>query len=245
MKNLGILIIAIIGVTIYTSCKKVTGSVTTPTGQAFNPIKTNNYIVYRVDSTIYDDFSGTTYNTKCYFKDVIDTSYQDLTNQKAYFVLRYYKKLPTDTFKFYTIYTIKQTSSMYEMMYDNLRFIKMVYPITYNGSWNGNIYIIQNGTQEKYNWMFDWKYQYTNFGKPFSTDSLHFDKTITVNQVNLAEGDTSKNKEFGAYTYSQDRYAENKGLIYSNLVYWKKDPSIAGGNKGGFDAKFYAIEFNY
>ncbi|MFM2387381.1 MAG: hypothetical protein RL660_2138 [Bacteroidota bacterium] len=120
--------------------------------------------------------------------------------------------------------------------------IKLVFPVSYTGVWNGNSYIATSSSD--FSWLSDWRYKYSSIGAPFQVnDTTSYASTITVDQRNNAEGDTAiTNTNFGAYTFAKEVYAQNVGLVYRKLVRWKKDPAIGGGKRRGYAIELKAID---
>jgi hypothetical protein len=236
------IVILVIGIG---ACNKKTSNNQLYLGTDYYPIETGKYITYMVDSTLFDDFTGLTTYKKSYIKDVIDTPFYDLENRKSFFVKRYIKANSADTFTFKQLYYITQTNGKLEYVIDNLRFVKMVYPVSYNGSWEGNQYIINGSSSDPLYWLGQWNYQYAAYGKAWNNDSLGFNNTITVNQISEAIGDTlSTNKNYGIFTYSQEKYAKGVGMVYKKIAFWKKEGTATTG-KNGFEAVFNIIDHNF
>jgi hypothetical protein len=227
------------------ACSKQTATINVDLGKEYYPIATGKSITYLVDSTIYDDFTGTITKTKSYIKDVIDTSYLDIQNRVCYFVKRYYKSGTDSNFEFSYLYTVQNIDNRIELVYDNLRYIKLVFPITYLGTWGGNGYINTSSSKEPYAWLGDKPYNYKDVAKPFKNDSLTFANTLTVFQKSELNGDTAaaKTNLFGDYSYGLERYAKDIGLVYKETQFIKKDPAVGGGKLKGFITKINCIAY--
>jgi hypothetical protein len=214
-------------------CKPVTTTTNVNLGKEYYPILTGRTIEYFVDSTIYDDFTGTQISKKSYIKDVIDTSFQDLTNNTVFYVKRYYKADTAKNYIFQQLYTVSALNSKIEVVQDNLRYIKLVFPVTYQGTWGGNKYINTNSTSEVYSWLGDKPYSYRDLGKPY-VDSITVPMALSVFQVNELNGDTNRNNKqsFGEFTYGKEIYGKEIGLVFKEIANIKKDPAFGGKLKG-------------
>jgi hypothetical protein len=228
---------------VFFACAKKTSTIDPNVGKEYFPISTGKALTYRVDSTIYDDFTGTTKKSVSYIKDVIDTSFVDLIGQTSYYVKRYYKNDTATDFEFLNLYTLTPFSNRVEVVFDNLRYIKLVFPVTYQGTWGGNKFINTNTTKEPYSWLGDKPYSYKDLGKPHSNDSITFANTLTVFQKNELSGDTSSDKtQFGEYIYGLEKYGKDAGMVFKELIYFKKDPNVGGGLRKGFAMKMNCIK---
>jgi hypothetical protein len=236
--------ITIIAISIH-SCAKKTTTIDINLGKEYYPLIIGKSITYSADSIIYDDFTGNTLHTHSFLKDVIDTQYLDIQNKPAYFVNRYYKSDSATEFTFLYQYSAIQVDNRLEVVYDNLRYIKLVFPVTFLGTWGGNSYINTSSTKEQYVWVTEKPYSYKDLGKPYTNDSLSFANTLTVFHVNEVNGDTNVAKKnlFGDFTYSIEKYGKDVGLVYKELIYKKKDPVIGGGRFRGFATKLSCIAY--
>lgn len=126
---------------------------------------------------------------------------------------------------------------------DNVKYIKMMFPITEGFSWKGNV----NAPVADSDFAFlnNWNYQYRNFKKSYNTDYLNFDNTVTCiendESVNYPDIDSGV---AAMRTYSKAVYAYNVGLVYRELTHW----TFKGGNdkqcKQGYSVTMKAIDHN-
>jgi hypothetical protein len=139
---------------------------------------------------------------------------------------------------------------------DNMRYIKLTFPMAYNKRWNGNVYTAIGNDNA---WMDDWLgYKYQEIGKPYNTDSLEFDNTVTVfQQNNMLEpstvvNDTSvNNQDYGEFSYSTEVYAKGVGMIEKRLIHFTSGTANVGGGgtqiermRKGFGVVLKAISHN-
>jgi hypothetical protein len=214
-------------------------------GKAYFPLQKDKFIEYRVDSTIYDDFLNLIYKKTSFLKDVVDSSFQDLQNRKNHYVIRYYKPHIDSIYRFQYLYYVTDADKTIEVVDNNVRFVKLVLPITFKGSWEGNKYVTSTNSSDPLNWYLNWNYRYTDFDKPLKLDSIKFDKTLTVLQENFLDGDTSDaNTNFADFTYSREQYARNVGLVQKDIARINKDFAISTGKRKGFIVKMQAIKHN-
>lgn len=214
-------------------------------GKNFYPIEVGKFVEYKVDSTIYDDFTGLVYIRTSYIKEIIDTAFTDLQGRKNNYVIRYYKSHIDSNYEFRNVFYVNNNESTIEVVDGNLRFVKLIFPITFKGSWEGNKYISSTNTSDPNNWYLNWLYKYENFDKPLQLDSLQFAKTVTVLQNNFQDGDTSgANTLFADFSYSREQYARNIGLVAKDIAKINKDQAISNGKRKGFIVKMQAIAHN-
>lgn len=64
------------------SCKKETETVNVDLGYDYFPDDSGTFVVYKVDSTIYDDFTATVRKSTIYLKEVITKQFPDNLSQR-------------------------------------------------------------------------------------------------------------------------------------------------------------------
>jgi hypothetical protein len=241
MKNL--IAISCIIILYCIACRKTTGNANLDQGKELYPLTLGHTIEYMLDSTIWDDFTGTTYTNNYILKDVIDTTYIDAVFDTAYYVNRYIKGVGDSTYKFMYVYFVKSLPNQLIVTENNFKYLKLAHPLSTTDVWSGNLYLPTDLSE--FNWLSGWKYKYTELNGTYTNDSSSFTQVATINQrfgLSNNEGDTSLNSpNFGTYTYSVEKYAKNVGLVYKKFTRWKKDPSIANGKRKGYEVEFRAI----
>jgi hypothetical protein len=242
---------------IFANCSKPKQTIDLNYGKEYLPIATGKYIEYSCDSTLYNNYVGATFYHKYFIKDIIDSSFLDLTNDTTYFVTRFIKRADTiDEYKFQKLFYITKKNDQMQMVEDNMRIIKMTFPMAYNKRWNGNVFTAIGNDNA---WMEDWLgFKYQEIGKPFKTDSLSFENTVTVFQQNnmlepsTVPNDTSvHNVDYGEFTFSTEVYAKGVGLIEKRFVHYTSGTANGGGNataiekmRKGFGVVLKAINHN-
>jgi hypothetical protein len=97
---------------------------------------------------------------------------------------------------------------------DNYAYLKLVFPMSLNETWNGNAE----------NTIGTWNYQYTTLHIPLTINGNHFDSTLTVFQ--------QKDSSLQGYQYYFEQYATGVGLIHKVVIDW----STSGSNYLSFTA---------
>jgi hypothetical protein len=212
-RTFNIILLSIILVTVI-SCKRDT---ITPDYSFYKyfPSNKGHWATYHVDSTRWDGFYaiGDSLHERSYkfeIKEVIESTFLDNENRPTQRIERYKKASDTTDWFLKDIWFSNLTSSTAEKVEENIRFIKLVFPMSNGQTWNGNALNIF-GEQD---------YEYDNINEPFTIDSLTYDSTVTVIQKiePLLISDV----------YMIEVYAKNIGLIYKRyrqveLVYPTND----------------------
>jgi hypothetical protein len=174
------------------------------------------------------------------FKDVIGESFYDNEGRESYVVNRYCRKDDTYLWKDLMTFYATKTNFRVEVVENNLRMIKLVFPAKLKTYWAGNIYIPAQ-IDDKLKWLWNWNYTYTYINQPFNTGLASFSNTIEVIGIN----DSTNNPEqfpdaIANKTYSKEVYAKNVGLIYRELTNWEYQPD-GSRYRNGFTTIYRAI----
>ena len=185
------------------ACKK-----DTPTGPSLNfgynyfPDEVGRYIIYEVDSIAQDDKSNKHDTTRYLLKELIASTFLDNSNRPTLRIERYYKfynkNIPYDSMNWMgpRVWFANKTIYTAEKVEENIRYLRLSFPVTKGGKWNGNVY---NTFGRK-------DYQVVSLDQPETVNALDFDSVVTVRQ--------SQKIDFIEYIYEAEKYARNIGLVY-------------------------------
>lgn len=207
---------------LFAACKKKT----TPAeeidlGKSYYPFNIGKYVVYDVDSIVYDEFTFDSTHYKYRIKEKIEEEFTDIENKKAYKLLRYIKKFnaskPYDSipWSIKDVWQVNINTTNVEVTEENVRFTKLIFPVKNGSTWNGNAK----------NTIGEWEYKYTSVDAVESVNSVLFDKVATVVQKDF--------RTLISWQYYQEKYARNVGLVYREIIEIKH--AFAPLNTGFYD----------
>lgn len=181
------------------SCKK---DVAPPIDMGYDyfPTEIGKWIIYDVDSTVYDDFSDTVIIYQYLIKEVIESTFIDNQGLETQRIERYKRLDDSLQWVIKDVWFSNRTTSTAEKVEENVRFIKLTFPVNLRNSWDGNAF----------NTMDEWNYEYTEVDVPCTINSLSFDSTATILQIN--------DSTYIDKIYSLEIYAKNVGMIYKELI---------------------------
>ena len=187
----------------FISCKDEDPLVIIPQDYNYFPLEYGQWIIYDMDSTVHLDIDDTTNQPDtsiAYYRyqvrEIIDSSFIDGEGELAYRILRETRLNDTLPWSFLNIWTCKRNAHSAQRIEDNIRFVKLSFPISDNVSWNGNAF--NNFPEEEY--MFE------SIHQPYTAGSLTFDSTVTVLQ-----------EEFISLInriIRREKYARHVGLVF-------------------------------
>lgn len=187
------------------ACKKKTES-PPDVGYDYAPTAIGKYIVYDVDSTVYDDFFHDTTNTKYRIKEKLEEIYVDNQGRNSIKLIRYIKKYNPSisydnmSWEIKDVWNYTKTNTTLEVVEEDVRLTKLAFPVMVDVTWNGNA----NNT------IGDWEYKYDYVDKKEMINETTFDNVLLVVQRN--DKNNAIHRE-----YFIEKYAKNVGLVYREI----------------------------
>jgi hypothetical protein len=196
---------ACILISVLSSCKK--DQVEDPVAHmyySYFPLSKGDWTIYTVDSIAHleDDDATNEPDTSIRIfhfriKEIVDSTFIDGQGNTAYRIARFRQMNDTLPWESQTEWVAKITSNSAQRVEDNIRYIKLAFPISeHTESWNGNAY--NNFLEEDY--------LYTDIHVSATIGSLSFDSSVTVLQA----------QDYNVLhrIFKQEKYANHVGLIY-------------------------------
>lgn len=219
MRTKGIFILVIMLAFVY-SCKK-SEQETINMGYNYFPLITNSYSIYQVDSIAWDDYNTTVDTFHYQVKLIVDSQYFDNENRESYRWKKFVKN-DTNTWVFNTNYTLTITNDRLESVQENVRYIKLIFPVVAGASWDYN----------SLNTDLASKTQYSDVDYQTKVLNQNYDSCATVtyqDELNLIQ-------EF----FYEEKYARNVGMIYSKHINKRK---LSTGLQG-YSVVYQLLEHN-
>lgn len=180
-------------------------------GHDYAGMEIGKYVIYDVDSFFYDDFTGTIDTSIYQLKEIVDDKFIDLEGDDAFKIIRYRKESDTTGWVLTDVWQSKLTTTNYQKVEENVRFIKLIFPINKNDKWNGNI---KNNLEEE-------EYEYTSVDQSENIGGNTLANVLTVKQVE--EINLIEEKIF------EEKYAKGIGLVYKKSVDLTKEYNNSTG----------------
>lgn len=205
---------SIVFVSLFSSCKKDSEITTADFGYDYFPDQVGQYVIYQVDSIWQDDISNVHDTTRYLLKEVIASTFLDNSGRPTLRIERFKKfynpSLPYDSVQWTLtdVWLANRTNTTAERVEENIRYIKLVFPVKEEKKWNGNIY---NTLGEK-------EYEIISADIQEYINSINFDSVVTVKQFEEFNWVESR--------YEVEKYAKRVGLAYrrqDSLIFQPKD----------------------
>ncbi len=233
---------------VFTACKKTEPSVyaASPLTTYYMPLAIGKYITYRMDSLTYYYFGQSDTISSYLAKDIVEDSLTDGSGRKAWLVNRYLSDtaglspwVPTES------YTVTPTGRTIEVLENNLRFIKLKYPMSEGDSWSGNSYLPKNPYQDEFLFSSQtninpnqWTYVYQHVNQPVTIGNQTYDSASSILEVNDSSGIPIIDTVFASKTYWSETYAKNTGMIQRQTIIWEYQPEPPDGSHPGYKIGF-------
>lgn len=171
-----------------------------PAGYGYFPIDTGHWVIYDYDSIATSANGVDTFHYQ--LQEHITATFLDNTGQTTERIERYVKLSDTSQWTICDVWTANLHANDAERVEDNVRYIKLAFPVQLNATWNGNAF----------NFYPEWDYTYTDIDQPTTIGALSFDSTLTVFQ--------HQENYLTDTIYAVEQYAKGVGMIYKE---YKRD----------------------
>lgn len=218
----------------------VAENLTLEKGFDYYPLEIGKYITYQLDSIVYRGQSGSTcdfiQDTASHFlrEEIVDI-YEDNTGVVNHILERYTSQSVDGPWQVRDVWNIKKTETQVERVEENLRFIKLVFPVREQVAWNGNTFfqdttiVLGGETIDFYKHWSD-QYEYESVDVMEEINGISFDSVLTVIQSEPSENKIN-------HRVSIEKYAKGIGLIYKEMKILDTQCTISslpcGGDNSG------------
>ena len=145
-------------------------------GYEYFPVQVGNYAIYEVVDIFHDVAIEPAHDTSIYqIKEFIAESFLDNEGDTIHKLRRYRRENESQPWVIQDIWTLKITDETAEVVEENDRYLKLVFPISSTQKWNSNA--LNNEPMLIAN--------YENLHQPYSINSMSFDSTVTVEKENF------------------------------------------------------------
>jgi hypothetical protein len=250
MKNrLGCIIVIALVVTI-TSCKKTISYPANPLTNYYLTLQVGKYVTYRMDSLNFYYYGQLDTVTSYWAKDSVEKSIVDASGATIWLVTRYLSDTLGDSWTPTITYTVAPTVQTIDVTENNLRFIKLAFPMDLGFSWMGDTYLpyapyqdffqYSNSLNQNLGGPGGWNFTYMQVNQPFTvTSGVKYDSATTILQIadstNVPIIDPGS---FASSTYWSETYAKHIGLIYRHTEMWEYQPPTPDGSQSGYKIGF-------
>ncbi len=206
--------ILIFALALLAACKTEPDDFDRDFGYDYYPLEIGQFLTYRMDSTIYDPTGDSLVSQSTSFlKEIVVDSFTDLTGSTVFRIEQYQRAVDSLPWSIKKVVTASVTDNQAQRVEDNLRFIKLTFPVRENVSWDGNVFF-DSGTKvtvagETLEMFKSWSYRILQAGQPETIGGDSFPDVVTIQNAdseNLIE-----------LRQAHEKYARDVGLVYREL----------------------------
>lgn len=182
-------------------------------GYEYYPLAIGRSWTYQMDSVIYQPGIGRVEknSSRSYLRETIVDTTTTLAGELQYIVERYYRPDEQSPWQIAKVFTRSRSETQALETEDNLRFIKMLFPLERGQTWDGHRYFdwtrefpVGNEFVVIYS---DWEYAVTETDQTTELNGKPYQSVVTIQQANYTE-------DVIELRVAREKYARNIGLIY-------------------------------
>lgn len=238
----------------FISCEKETEIFESDSIADYMPLSVGNFIVYRLDSTVFTNQGRNEEIHKYQVKYEVESQQMDNAGRPSFRVFRYITdSVGTKPWTPNGTFFMTPLTDQAEVIEDNLRFIKLHLPLKTNVTWKGNKYLTSDPYASLFQFsnddnMNEWDYDYEQYEASTIIGGKTVNDVYTVTQIDEAlNAPVTDTRSYGARSLAIEKYAKNIGLVYREYILWEYQPNTGGtggGYKTGFGIKMWMIDHN-
>lgn len=182
-------------------------------GYTYFPLEAGKFLEYQVDSIIYDNLGLRVQTKSSLLREEFEGPTKDLEGNDVYRIHRFWKKIENDDWEQISNWTTYLNNDRAIRSEENLRFIKMIFPLQEGLVWDGNAFFddqtvieVEGETIEVYK---NWEYEVEEFVPTETIGSKTYEDVALIRQ---ADEESAVDRR-----YSIEKYAKGIGMIYKEL----------------------------
>lgn len=191
-------------------------------GYEYFPVGTGKTWIYASDSIVYSGVGTRRDTLSSFLKEEIGEKFTDLAGNETYKINRYFKRNDTDPWSKLNTWTVSLEKTRAIRTEENLKFVKLVFPVKKGLRFNGNVFVDENIRVEVGGEMVE---AYKNWNHRIESDQELFlyqndsVKTLRINLVDNATKDLIDRRKVTEY------YGKGIGLLKKEMMILDSDGS--------------------
>jgi len=210
---------------LFQGCKKDTVIPPDPYYREYFTAEAGQYIIYQCDSIVFDDFNGTIDTFRFKIKEYYESEFIDNSGRNAIRIERYKQTENASNWVLKDVWQVVKSDLQVEKVEEDVRMIKLIFPVVGEKEWNINA-LNDLGARTV---------AYKDVHSPYSTATLTFDSTITVENID-------PQNLINEYR-DTEIFAKGRGMVYKRFVNVEYITPPAVGIESGVVFTMQAIEF--
>jgi hypothetical protein len=222
---------------LFTSCKSETEDFQTESLSDYLPLQTGKYITYRLDSTVFTNFGRNTEVHSFEEKHVVDSKITDGIGRPSYRIFRFIRPVnSTGPWTSAGTYFITPNDKTYELVENNLRFVKLALPVKQDFSWKGNEFLPDQPYHPAFGFSNDQGMKYWDYTYDTLNTSINLNGTLYKNVLNVTAANDIRVADTIEVVANKGRISGEKQTVFlrglsTDTIVITADAPTHSGNK--------------
>lgn len=199
----------------FDACKTTEDNFNTDLGHSYMALEVGHFVEYQVDSSIYDPTGDSTVSfSHSYLRDIIVDTLRDNIGNLLFRTERFVRKDTFENWEILKVFTQSIQGNQGIKTIDNLRYIKLAFPLQQFNSWDPLVhidkstqFIVAGETLEPFRNNV-WRSRILSVNEPDTVGTLKYDEVLNLQEVDT-DGESTIDLRI-----STEKYARDVGLIY-------------------------------
>ena len=182
-------------------------------GYEYYPLELGKYWIYQVDSLIVLNENDPHFKSESFVKEQITNLFENEQGDTCYVLSRFVGPAQEGPYKLTDTWKIERTNSSLLRIEENLKFVKLVFPINVGQPWDGNLFDQQTDifvAQNQVAVYLEWEYEVLNNSASISINDSLYNNVVRIQQANYDSGLELRN--------ANEWYAPGIGLIKRSMT---------------------------
>ncbi|MFK7933690.1 MAG: hypothetical protein AB8G22_09275 [Saprospiraceae bacterium] len=200
---------------IFTACEESVEEFTLPESKAYFPIEVGQMMIYQVDSINYFNGGAVVDSVRSFVREEITERFEDVEGEEFYRLERSVRRDLADDWRIADVWLVSRDDEGVYRTEENLRFIKLVFPLTENRTWDHNAFIddqmfstIAGG--ETIQMFRNWQSSVQSLTSTQVVEGEEFNDVAVV--IHVDDENVIERR------YVEEQYAKGVGLIYREMM---------------------------
>ena len=201
----------------FASCEDVTEDLPMDNfGYEYFPLADNALWIYKVDSVIYSQLGDKKDTTSSYVKEEIVEVFVDQVQDTVYRIERSVSKSSNYEWNVVDVWVAQKDQTMAAKTEENLKYMKLVFPLKESVSWDGNAFITEDVDifvgGETLDLLRDWDYRMLSIESRVLIGDEPYTEVATIQNADSDENELIHKR------FVIEKYATDIGLVYKRHV---------------------------
>lgn len=200
---------------LFTACEESIEVFDLPESKAYFPLEVGETMIYQVDSINYLNGGSVVDSVRSFVREEITERFEDVDGEEFYRLERSVRRNDADPWQIADVWLVSRSDEGAYRTEENLRFVKLVFPLTESRTWDHNAFIddqqfVTVGGGETLQMYRNWLSSVTTLGSTQVVEGQEFTDVAVV--IHVDDENVIERR------YVEEQYAKGVGLIYKEMM---------------------------